>query len=210
MRVVRNFCSGQSLIEVLVAISIGIILIVGAVTAISPSLRIGSDIRNAQVVGALAKELADNVRVIADRDWHIIDGLATTSANRYYVVASTSPFTVATGTESILVSTSTYARYFYVDDVKRNTSGKIDESGMIRDPSTKRITIVYAWPPLSASSTIVAYVTRHENRIVWQTDWSRGPNQDGPYYATTSAPGFSSSSNIDYTTSTGSIVIQGF
>ena len=199
--------SGQSLVEILVAIAVGVILITGAVALIVPSIRNNRNVSEAQVSAALGRELFENVRVLAEADWNGIAALATTSANRYYLVAG-SPFTTSTGVESVMVATTTYQRSFYLDDVYRNVSGKIDESGTTHDPSTKKVTVVHTWPPI-ASSTLVGYLVRAPGSAFSQTDWSVGPGTDGPLFATGVAARFSTSTSIDYSTSGGAIFISG-
>lgn len=209
METPKHLRGGQSLVELLVAIAIGVILIAGAVAIISPALDTHRGVQGAKVAGALGKELLENVRVFGEADWHAIDALSTTSANQYYIIASTSPFTATSGIESVVVATTTYTRYFYLDDVYRNVSGNVlnDTSGSY-DPSTKKVTVMFAWPPV-ASGTISTYVTRAQGQLFIQSNWSGGGNQDGPVTATTSNNTFSTSSNIDYTTTTGSIRILG-
>ena len=199
---------GQSLIEILVAVAVGVILILGAITLIAPALTTNTNVERARTAGALGKELFENARVLSEKNWHAMDSIATTSATRYYIVASSSPFTVATGTESVSVGTTTYSRYFFLDDVYRNASGKIDTGGSALDPSTKKITVVYVWPP-NASNTIVGYFGRYGDMQFHQTDWSGGSGQEGPVTATSVNSRFSSSSGIDVSTTTGSIRIQG-
>jgi type II secretory pathway pseudopilin PulG len=199
---------GQSLVELLIAVAIGTILVAAAAAVISPVLKINTQANRAQTATALAHELLDNVRVWAEGDWHNISGLATTSANHYYLNTATSPFSSSTGDEPVTVSTTTYTRYFYVDDVFRDASGNItnSSSGASFDPSTKLVTVVaYSWPT-SATYTISTYLTRYRNNVFDQTDWSGGPGQGGPTTSTNSM--FSTSSNIDYTTTTGSIYIK--
>lgn len=202
-----EFRSGQSLIEVLIAIAIGALMVVAAGAIIAPALRVNTQTSQAQVGSSLAKALLDNVRVWAEGDWHNISNLATTSLNTYYLNTSNSPFTASTGTESVVVSTTTYNRYFYVDDVNRDASGYITSSGGSVDPSTKRVTVAYSWPQ-SATYTISDYLTRYRNNVFVQTDWSGGPGQSGPVTSTNSQ--FATSTNTNYTTTTGSIIIQGF
>lgn len=199
---------GQSLIEILVAVAIGVILVVGALTIITPALKTSSDVTRVQTASGLGKELLDNLRTASEKDWHLVDTLATSSANHYYIIASTSPFTVSSGTESVMVGTTTYTRYFYLEDAYRNGSGKIDTAGT-RDPSTRKVNIVYTWPP-AASGTFSGYITRAHNESFIQTDWSGGGNQSGPLTATSVNSKFATSSNINYTTSTDAIILQGF
>ncbi len=104
-----------------------------------------------------------------------------------------------------LYSSNIYTRYFYIDNVGRDASGNILSSGGTNDPSTKKLTAVYGWPngPTNSFST---YLTRFQNNVFDQTDWSGGPGQEGP--ATTTNSRFSTSTSIYYATTTGSIMIQ--
>jgi type II secretory pathway pseudopilin PulG len=188
---------GQSLIEILIGVAIGSIMIIAAASVIAPVLNINTDASRAQAGAALGKELLDNVSVWAEGDWHRIAGLATSSAYHFYLNASSSPFSSSTGDESVTVSTTTYKRFFYVDDVYRDAAGNI-ASAPYYDPSTKKITVGYSWPG-TATTTISAYLTRSSNMVFVQADWSGGPNQAGPVTSTNSKFA-SSTSNINYST----------
>lgn len=190
--------------------AIGVILLVGGVSAIVPILKISSNVSRIQTASALGKELLENARVLTSSNWHALDSLSTSSVNRYYVNASSSPFTFATGTESVVVSTTTYTRFFYLDDVYRRATAPF-EPGVndSYDPSTKKITVVYAWPP-DSSNMIVSYLTRVGDDVLFVNDWTGGGNQDGPLTATSTNNSFATSSNIDYSGTPGSVVITGF
>ena len=98
-----------------------------------------------------------------------------------------------------------YTRYFYLDDVGRDVSDALLSSGGTNDPSTKKTTVVYGWPN-GPTSSFSMYLTRFRNNVFDQTDWSGGPGQEGP--ATTTNSGFSTSTQIYYSTTTGSIIIN--
>ena len=197
--------AGQSLMEVLIGVAIGSLIIIAAVTVIASVLKGSADVQRVQAGAALGKELAEQVRVWAENDWHNVSNLATSSLNHYYLVALSSPFVVAAGDEMILVATTTYTRYFYVDDVSRDAGGAILASGGSNDPSTKKISVVYQWPR-SSTNAILFYVTRSRSAILRQTDWSGGAGQGGP--ATITNNFYASSSNVNVTTSTGSLFIN--
>lgn len=206
----KTMRSGQSLIEVLIALLVGAIMIGAGVTIIASVLRSNTQTLRTQVGAGLAKELLENVSVWADSDWSNVLALATTSANRYYLTTSTSPFSAVSGTESLQVGTTTYTRYFYLDEVYRsNTSSGQDmivASGGANDPSTKQVTVIYRWPQ-SATNTLATYLTRARTNFVFsQTDWFGGPGQDSPVTSTDSR--FSTSTSLYHTTTTGSILIQ--
>ncbi len=95
--------SGQSLMEILVGVTVGALLIGTAASVILPALGINRRTVQVQVGAALAKQLLDNTRVWSEGDWHNIINLATGTANKYFFITESSPFVLATGTESIAV-----------------------------------------------------------------------------------------------------------
>jgi Tfp pilus assembly protein PilV len=196
---------GQSIMEVLIAVAIGALLIIGTAAIIAPVLRSSTQTNKAQAGAALGKELSDNIRVWAEGDWHNISNLATTSANKYYLNTTSSPFTSTSGTQAVTVATTTYTRYFYVDDVSRDTNGAIATSSASGDPSTRKITVIYTWPQ-SPTNTIAFYVTRYGHTIFDQTDWSGGSGQNGAMTSTNSR--FATSTQMNFSTTTGSIIIN--
>ncbi len=203
---------GQSLIEIVIAVAVGAILVVGAATIVSPVLKSSTEVKNAQTSAALGKELLENVRSFAEGSWHNIDFLATSSANKYWLIASTSPFTATTtggGIETVTISSSSYTRYFYLDDVYRagDTGTKIVSSGGTLDPSTKKLTVVYTWGQTKGQNTLVTYLTRFKTNIWWQTDWSGGANVAGPV-TTSSGNQFATSSGVNFN-NPGTICITG-
>lgn len=196
---------GQSLVEILVGMAIGIFLIMAGVGLIVPAINTNTQVTNIQKGAALAKELLDNVRVWSEGNWHNVFGLATGTANHYYLITTSSPFASSSGNQAVVLSTTTYTRYFYVSDVYRDTSDNITTDGGTYDPSTEQITAVYSWPG-GPADTISMYLTRNRDNVYYQTDWSGGP---GAISAATSVGNrFAASSNIDYTTTTGSIYIS--
>jgi len=200
--------NGQSLIEILMAVAIGAIMITAAAGIIAPILKVNTQTSRAQAGVAVAMGLLQNVKVWAEGDWHNVANLATSSANHYYLNASSSPFSVASGTENIMVSTTTYTRYFYVDDVYRDAGDNIvnSTSGVVSvDPSTRKITVIYG-SSQGSSGSIYEYVTRNRGNVFDQTDWSGGPGHNGPVTSTNGT--FAASSLIDYTTTAGSLYID--
>jgi hypothetical protein len=198
--------SGQSLIEILIAVVVGVIMILGTAAIIAPALKSHTASTRGQVAGALGKELLDNVHVFAEADWHNITRLVSGPGTVYYLNATTSPFSSVTGTQSIVIATTTYTRYFYVEPVNRDSSGYIATGGTINDPSTKKITVVSGWTG-GPTSSLATYLTRHRLQLHIQTDWTGGPTQEGPL-TTVNARFASSSSNANYTSTVGSVMIR--
>lgn len=104
-----------------------------------------------------------------------------------------------------IVGAQIYNRYFTVENVNRDGSGNITTGAGSDDPSTQKITVTYGWP--DKTSAIYAYVTRSKSQIFLQTDWSGGSGVTGPTTSTSNT--FATSSNIDYSTTTGSIRLKG-
>lgn len=106
-----------------------------------------------------------------------------------------------------LYNSSAITRSFYVENVNRDGSGYITTGAGTDDPSTQKITVSYQVGS-NPASTLSAYLTRSRNRIFLQDEWGGGAGFDGPY--TTSTTKFSTSTSIDNTSSSGSIIISGF
>jgi four helix bundle protein len=221
----RLSISGQSLIEVLIGLAVGGILIAGASGAIALLLKNSAETRNAQTASFLAQELTDNLSALAEADWHKIYGLAKGAANHYYISSSTRE--IISGEEPVLIESKNFTRYFYVENVNRTKCGvgditenafttcaswPGDANAISEDPSTQKLTVKIEWSG-GRNISQTKYLTRSRNISFRQTDWSAGPNQEN---FPTSAAGtivnnkFASSTNVNYSTSTGSIVIQGF
>lgn len=199
--------SGQSFIELLAAIAVGAIFIVGAAMIIAPSLGENAQAAKTQIAATNAQSLMGNIRVWSEGNWQSVLSLATGSASHYYLITSSTPYAATTGIETIITATTTYTRYFYISDVYRDTSGNLTSSGSVYDPSTKQISVVYNWVGGKAN-TMAAYFTRNDNAAFDQSDWSGGASPGT--VATTVGNQFASSSNINYTTTTGSIYVSGY
>lgn len=204
------------MIELLIAIAVGAILLGAAAAIIAPALRVNTTAVQAQVAGALGKELLENVRVFGEANWSNLASLSRTSStgpdNHYTLSTSSSPFSpiaLGTSSESVVVGTTTYTRYFYLNDVTRGygsgNNPDIMTSVSTVDPSTLLVTVVYGWPG-SSLKVYSEYLTRYKNQILFQTDWSAGPTTT-IVGATNTTSRFTTSTNIDYTTSSGSLVI---
>lgn len=205
-----NTRSGQSLIEILVGVSLGAIIIGGAAGAVSVYLRSNLESKKQQTSTFLAQELMDNVRVFAEGNWHNIYDLNKGSSNHYYLVTSASPFATSTGDEAITAENTSFTRYFYVNNVSRDSSsGDIQTSYATStdDPSTQKITVIVTWAS-GGSITLEEYLTRSRSVVFHQTDWSGGGGQET--FTTTSSINnqFASSSNLLYST-TGQLSLTG-
>lgn len=103
-----------------------------------------------------------------------------------------------------LVKSNAFRRYFYVNNTCRtpdSTStivGIPPCGGNVLDPATKAISVVTEWFVGAKWSQYVFtdYLTRWQNNVFWQNDWSGGPGSSAPLPLPDNH--FASSTNIDY------------
>ena len=215
--------AGQSLVEIMIAISIGAILIGGATGVIVPILRSNLETRDVQTATSLTQEYLDNLQSIAESDWHLIytPPSAKGPSSQFYLAPTGTTFMIVSGTTSTLVEGKTFTRYFSIENISRNLCGSDDitthattscgsgpgTAGVADDPSAQKITATVSWPE-GRSISKTQYLTRNVNKIFIQTDWSGGSGQEGPI--TSENDRFTSSIDINATSTPGSIKIQGF
>lgn len=205
---------GQSILEIIIALGIGGILIIGAVAAISTSLQADVEGTASQTASFLTQELADNVSVFASANWRNIYDLDK-SPSQYYLVEASGSFTSASGSETIVVSGTDFTRYFTLENVSRDANGAIQETYVLAndDPSTQKLEVVTTWATSNnqtATSSFTKYLARRGNVVFVQTDWVGGPTY--PVVDTIPLPNnsyteYATSTNV--ATSTGSISIEG-
>lgn len=200
---------GQSLIELLIAIGVGVIIIIAGVSAVSVYLRVASQDVTYQGATFLAQELMDKIVVTAEGGWRKI---ADASNSLYYLATSTTGYVVTTSTEMVIIGDLNYVRYFNSTSTCRDASEAIGACG-VDDPSTKKITVVVDWFYRGATSTIMIekYITRTSNSVLWQTDWVGGatcPGSDSPV-KTYNTRFCNSTSDVDNYSDPGSIKILG-
>jgi len=179
---------GQSFIELLVAISIGTILIGGSVTLMGVSLKSYAGIRKHLQANVLIRESAEVIQILARYDWHSIYDLTESTAESttdYKITATSTTWLIEAGQEEKTVNKIPYKRYFQVYNVNRNAeSGNIADTGD-DDPSAQKITVILEYDKHDnnyiSSSSVSFYLTRSENNKVFhQFDWSGGSGVNGP------------------------------
>jgi prepilin-type N-terminal cleavage/methylation domain-containing protein len=174
---------GQSLIEILVAITIAAILIGGAVGAIAFTLRSSVQNKNLQTANSLNQELLDRVVNFAEANWHNIYSPPIVKGSPYHLLVSGAGFSLNSGSESVTLEGITFSRSFVVENVSRDSSGNIEMvyNSINDDPSTQKITVTTNWPQgtQTAATTLNKYLTRSKSLVFHQTDWSGGAGQPG-------------------------------
>ncbi|OGG42940.1 hypothetical protein A3G50_00165 [Candidatus Jorgensenbacteria bacterium RIFCSPLOWO2_12_FULL_42_11] len=206
----RVSTTGQALVEILIGLAVAGTLIGAATTALVAILRSGLETKNFQIASSLGQELMDNVKTVAEADWRDIYDLSKGQNTQYYAMASGTASIIFSGVATSTVGNITYTKFFSVENVKR-LSGIISVDFLaVDDPSTQKIVSHVQWPSAgrTAEAVLTVYLSRWRNSISRQTDWSGGSGQTGPVSELNKK--FASSTGIDYSSSTGSIIIQGF
>ncbi|KKU77394.1 MAG: hypothetical protein UY12_C0026G0013 [Parcubacteria group bacterium GW2011_GWA2_47_8b] len=200
---------GQSLIEILIGITIAGMLISGAVLTITASLRSSVQNKNIQTATSLGQELLDKASVFSEGSWLGVYNLDK-SLTEYYLATSGPSFVTSIGMETIELDGVSFVRYFILDNVSRDSDGNIVTSGGTDDPSTQKITVFVFWSEGgdASNSTFVKYLTRGRNLVFRQTDWSGGSGQTGPITVPNSR--YDTATDIDATGQPGSIKVMGF
>ena len=193
--------------EVIIALAVGTITILAAITALSLVLRIGSQDILLQTAAFLEQDVVDDLTVTVERDWQQI---ANTAESQNYRLATTSNeglFGVSAGTNVVTVEGVDYMTFFRVSSSTRDISGKLAPG--TNDPSTKKVNIFVTWlfRGETATSTVTKYFTRTRNLVFKQTDWSGGPDSTDPVSAKPNNL-FYEASNVDFGSKPGSIKIN--
>lgn len=199
--------NGQSLMEVLVALGVGI-LVIGGVTGsfvvIARNNDLSSKMRNATISN---DALIDSSRSFADGNWTALYALNKGTVNRYKLLNTAGLWVANAGAQTVTIGNTTYSKSFYVNNVSRDGSGNIETvyNAVNDDPSTQKITVETSFPLSGSTKTITSafYVTRTQDFVLDQTDWSGGSGQAGPITRINNR--FASSANVDYSTTPGSI-----
>lgn len=204
--------NGQSLMELLVAVGVGVIIILTGVSTVAVYLRVSSQDITFQHANFFAQELIDNVNVTAEGEWSKIVNAASNS----YLATSTMGFAVISGQENRAIDSTIYTRYFYSTSVCRDAGESIvDCSSGIDDPFTKKLNVKVEWLYRNATTSISLekFLTKTNNEVIFQTNWVGGPlcatsfDPIAPNYNTafcTSTPG------LDFSSNPGLIKIQGY
>ncbi len=174
--------SGQSLIEILVGIAVGVIIIGGVTATIAITLRSNVQNKNIQTATSLSQELLDKLTDFAGANWHKIDAL---SGSHYLQTAGTT-FAATAGSDTTVLEGITFTRSFTIENVSRDPTTDTIESvynAANNDPSTKKAVVLITWPvgPDTAQVSLNKFLTRSKNLIFHQTDWSGAAGQAGPF-----------------------------
>lgn len=146
---------GMTIVEVLVAIGV-IVIIFGIMSGLSIfSLRITNLAKETSQANHLATEAMEAVRSFRDgTDWNI-NGLAslTLAPQEYHPEIINDSWALAPGDQEI----DGFNRKIIINEVRRNISGNIVESGGSVDQDSRKITVIVSWKDQEVK--IISYLT---------------------------------------------------
>ncbi len=194
-----NRQSGQSLIEVIIGVTIAGVFILGASQLLNISNISSYRNKEYQTATFLAQELAENISIYANAKWYCIASgscaatkgiynLNKGASNKYYLVNA--PLEWRSGEETVDISGLSYNRDFFVENICRSGDGSIANvqsgscgAGTVEDSSTQKTTIIVKWIASGQNYDLKLeqYITRTRNAAIIQTDWSGGSGQSGLY-----------------------------
>ncbi len=199
----------QSLVEMLVALGVGVILIGAAVSATVITLRSQVKTKLLRSAYSLAVKTIDDLRTISQSDWHSIYNLPKGESNKYYIYSSSTQLYIKKGQGTTNIEGQNFNRWFYVENVYRDSNGNIVKSGGTEDPSTQKATINVSFNRGGVETvTLSTYLTRWKNKISKQGHWEEGPGQTGTRKKFSYS--FVKSKGIDYSSEPGSLIISGY
>ncbi|MDP3941014.1 MAG: hypothetical protein Q8Q49_01755 [bacterium] len=148
-----RLASGQSLIELLVAIAFAGIVLPALLTAFISS-REGKSQQGKRVDATmLFTQAVEAVRSVREAGWTNI-----TVNGAFHPALSGSAWQLVPGSEAV----AGFTRSVVIDDVLRNSAGAIVSSGGMVDYSTKKVTITVSWTaPYTSSMATTSYFTRY-------------------------------------------------
>ena len=211
--ILNSFNKGQSFIEIIIAFLIGALLIIASSSAVVLIVRNNLESKNNQIAAFLVQELVDNIQAVSESDWNSFYNLAPKGSSSQYYVSSTRA--IINDVEVLTIKERNYTRYFSIENVNRDICGTGDISSaatstclgaeVLEDPSTQKITAFVNWAG-NHSISIVQYLTRHRDSVFAQSNWSGGALLNE--IITFSNYRFSTSTDIDFAITTGSIVLS--
>jgi len=203
----KYYTKGQSLMEIVISLTIGAILIAAGTATIIPTLRSNVESKNIQIANSLGQEYNDALQNLAESNWQNIYAPPAVkgASSQFYLKLVGDGYQIFSGATSSINEGVIFTRYFSIENVNRDSSGNIAVSGS-DDPSTQKIVVSVTWPP-DRVLTRTQYLTRSRNKVFNQSDWSGGPGQEGPIIVENNM--FATSNDSDFGGFVGTMVIQG-
>ena len=174
----------QILIEVIIGILIIGVAFGGGFFLISTALKSQKQSFKRDTARSLIQETQEILKVLAIEDWfNIYD---KKESGKYHLEKSDGSFSIVAGEGTVNVGEESFTRYFEIED--------------INDPLKVKVKITVKWDGGKVETeTVISRFREEEN---WsQDDWSGGPVGEKVISFQESTTTFSTSTNIDYSSS---------
>ena len=164
---------GSLLLELLIVIALLAVILATGSEAVFVSLQSGKVSGERDVAMGLANEGLEATRSATEENW--LNTYLLTRGAQYYATSTAvaGKWTLASGSQTIVVNNATYTRYVVISNVSRDVPTRNIETTYVAnddDPSTQKITVTVSWPnadPVTASE----YLFRWKNKSCSQGSW---------------------------------------
>jgi Tfp pilus assembly protein PilV len=163
MNISKNLQSGISLIEIIIAIAVFTMIVMGTMSVVLGSFSMSRQAEEGSKAGLLAQEGMEAVNSLKNQNWNNV-------TNGAHGITKTGGTWTFTGTSD---TTEKYTRVITVSDVFRDGSGNIVTLGGTIAPETKKVSVIVSWNFGG---------TRHDGVVINQyvTRWQVGKNNVQP------------------------------
>ena len=172
---------GQSLIGILLTIAIGALVLALGAQIIQTSLKASEASRQKNIASQLAQEAFEATKAIAQEDWHLI--YDTTVGQEYYLDNSSGKWELSTDVakKTFTLDKDTFSRWIVFNNVSRDSNGEIEAvyNASHDDPSTRKVTVIVALNDVQKINWSY-YLTRWENEVAAQANWTGSSGVEGP------------------------------
>lgn len=203
--------SGQSLIELLLALSVAVVAIISGFLVLQFLIKRASDEGASQMAAYLREETLKKMHFLSNISYTaLIDPSLDSTVDYKFVTAANGTISLTPGIDTQVVSGKPYSVAFRILPVYRDANKNIVSSGNVEDKNTRQVNLAISWTgpdgPVSLFSS--TYLTRDRNYSFHQTDWSGGATITAdPIFSGSSYNKYKQGTDIDVTTSPGRVTV---
>lgn len=170
----RNFQTGQSLVELLVVIGLLAVFMPAILTSFVTSREGKAQQYQRLKAQALLNESVEALRNVREGSWS-----AVSTDGTFYPQVSAPVWQLTSGIETV----DEFSRSITLSEVRRDSDGNVVSAGGTVDPSTRKAELSVSWTaPYASSLTATYFLTRYlQNTALTQTtqaDFSSGNTDD--------------------------------
>jgi|GEM_PF-699116 len=171
---------GQILVEIIIGVGVIAFVLAGIIPLFLIGIRGGAESWRTDSARLLAQEAIVAVKALKMENWNnLYRPLGTNNKGPnypYHILKNANSWSLAAGVEPITLNNITFNRQIQIDNVSRtgdNGAGNLETSynPSRDDPGTQKITVKVSWPG-SPGIELTEYLTRWQNSLWQQTDWS--------------------------------------